>query len=416
MKGKKPNKKLSSKPKPSTAIQTQSIDNTLQNTIINATTNTYDIGQVMQSIESKQSTKSYKDVWEAVRKCKAPYCYLTPNCAIYYGSKCISNITHEQIINVMSLLESYIQRIETDFGLSRMPELLKSQRFIVYLSHSGLAPGPQDPGDGIAALANEYTMILTPEIFTNIKNDESYLIHELGHALYHVPGKSLWLEESLNEYMVHYYIPSYVCIYDALNGFILKTPWVNIFSDANRQSLNRYDFGAFWAFVAYTYGAPKVVGDIADYAFHKVSDPSNKVYPDYWEVIAQYLKISYTELITSWIESLMQLKWWRDNPEIFKLVSSRFGKTTPFDKKTLVWNKPTVASVQEFVKNNRIEKGGFEVLPFQENILQALPQDRKWTIIYITHFTDRSTIVSRNNDILQSKVGGIPKLRLCCIF
>ena len=404
-------------PTPTTTLQQPSIP-------ANSVPRTYDIGTIPSSINAliaTQPAKSYKDVWEAVRKSKAPYCYLTPNCALYYGNKCIANVTKDQVIEVMNLLENYIQCIETDFGLRRMPELIKSQRFIVYMSHSGLAPGPQDPGDGIAALANEYTMILTPEIFMNIKNDKSYLIHELGHALYHVPGKSLWLEESLNEFTVHYYIPTYVCIYDGLNGFILRSPWVNIFSDTTRQSFNRYDFGAFWAFIAYTYGGPKTVGDIADYAFTKVSDPNSKVYPDYWEVIADYLKITSQELIMTWIESLMQLKWWRDNPAIFKLISSRYGKTTPFNPKTLVWNKATVASVQDLAKNNRIEKGGFEVLPYQPNIVQALLQqpelqNKKWTALYITHFTDASTppLVSRNDTIPPTL---IPKLRLvACTF
>jgi hypothetical protein len=370
----------------------------------------------LEAIPPKTNTdgknKTIIDYHEKQRQCKAPFMYVTPNCVLFYGKTCDRPVISKHLVQTMNVIEKYLACIETDFGIKRVTDL-DTRRFTVYLSHSGLDPYPADPGVGIIGYANEYEMTLIPDIFMNARTDPSMIIHELGHALFHVNGYPGWLEESLNEYMAHFYVPKLCTIYDVTRGFVINKHFQNILGVKTQQSDDRYNFGCFWAFIADTFGGNKVVGAIADHAFKSVN---GSVDANLWACIAQYLCIDENDLIMRWVDSLLQVKFWQSNPIIFDIVKRNFKNQTSLNPRTLTWEKPTT-TIDE-LKNmflTRVEKAGFEVVLHSDKldaIINELPF--KCGIIRVTHLQDGRAIVSHEPYVVNGME--VIRKRMCAII
>jgi hypothetical protein len=141
---------------------------------------------------------------------------------------------------------------------------------------------------------------------------------------------------------------------------VYKKPWVDLLSESTRDA-NRYDFAAFWAFIAWKYGGPKTVGDVADFAFKRASSVS-----ELWGCLAAYLKQPLEALHLEWVKASLEVAFWRSDA-VRARVAARVLGTPPrrkapalFDKKRLAWSRPTCKTLEE--ASVRLERFGFEVL------------------------------------------------------
>jgi hypothetical protein len=208
--------------------------------------------------------------------------------------------------------------------------------------------------------------------------------------LFHVDSAALWLEESLNEYLVHHLCPDFDSTCVRANGYLYATPRFNVLGDNTRNN-RRYDVAVFWKFVAWRYGGgtaagPKLVGDIADFAFKNCAG-------DMVIALAAYMKIPLAVLHRDWIQASLDLAFWRADPVAWAVAKKVFGNTkkpSAFDPKSMAWFRPTCATADEAAK--RLEPMGFEVMDITGATapLSALGIRDAWTRVFVTHYTDGS--------------------------
>jgi hypothetical protein len=332
--------------------------------------------------------KPYFDLYESQRKTKSPNVYCTDNFVLFYGAQ-KTNVTQQNIIDMMNTIESYVKKISTDFGL-QLPQEFTQKRFPVYLAFSGFNPFPVDPPEGVVGAGGESMMLFIPDVFTNINKDQSTLIHELGHAMFRVNGKVVWLEESLCEYLVSFYLPTYYTIYDSAKSFIMQNTYKNFLCEAFRTSLDRYDFPVFWRFIEYAYGGHKTVAKIANNAFKVLNSDTS-----YWNEVAACLGVKEADLIVNWVFHLLQVKFWRDDLNTFKMLKKRYGKTSPLSPHNLVWIKATASDID--VAKARLQQGGFEVLSFSHELAARAASISSLKLLFIIHYSDKTAEISLTN-------------------
>ncbi len=353
----------------------------------------YDIKKIINNPSLLSDKKDSYDYYFSNRK-YYPHYYLTKNSVIYYGNSSCFKVTHQNIIDVGDTYEEYLPKIEEQFALKQL-DTLKYRRYAIYITNTGLHPNPPDPAVGISGYGGDYLMALFPDVVINIVSDPSVLIHEIGHSLVHLPESKIWLGESICVYIAHIFVPSVRTIYDTTFGYVIKHHYANIFG-IKSQTTNKYDYGAFWKFIEYEYKNAKNLGKI----LYNLTDNTK----DIWDHVANTLNSCEScnmntcsntsnkfseDLIVRWVINIVQLKFWRDD-EITYNSLKKYMKTDFVDKETLVWNKPTIRDINQL--NDRIEKGGFEVLPYANYIL---PDTYRWKKIYITHYTDNTYKVSK---------------------
>lgn len=354
----------------------------------------YDIGKIQNLPEVISSPKKTVDYFSDNRRGTTLYYYLSYNTVIYYGNKCCNSLlSHQNIIDTANYGDSYLAKLQKVYDLHSDP-ILDTTRYTLYITNTGLDPYPPDPQAGVVGYAGDYFMAMVPDSYANIINDPSILIHEISHALIHIPRPNSWLEESICEYLAHVYVPTRRTIYDTTGSFLINQHYLNIFG-IQGQTINRYDYGSFWAFIVNEYKDPKNIGRIVNL----LSDESSGTF-DIWEVILQAIiynkhvndtcNILSTNLVVKWVMSLVQLDFWRHDTITFNAAKQYLKNNNYIDKDTLVWNKPTIDNINQI--NSLIGKGGFEVLPYG---VYDLPIEHRWRRAYITHYNDGTFKVSR---------------------
>ena len=332
----------------------------------------------------EDSNKRCVDMFETSRGCAADHKYFTPNLALYYGNKCEQNVTEQIMIRTLKVIEDYLVRIPNDFGITMNKEY-QQQRFTVYMTNSGLHPNPSDPGDGVAGYASDTYMALRPDIFIHSASDQAIIVHELGHALFRVTGINWGMEEGLCEFLAHHYCPECRTIYDVTKSFIVQEHYRNIFSDKSRKD-HAYDIGAFWVYINYKYGS-KMLGQIAD-----VGLSQSKV--DAWNCVASHLSIRDADLIMAWVASLLTMEFWKCDAITKKYMQEYLGSNPTPLSKTYNWMKPTLSDISAI--DNRLEKGGFEVLEYIDGLESKIVSKKNLGFLLLCHYDDGTSSVMQN--------------------
>jgi hypothetical protein len=303
-------------------------------------------------------------------------CYRTDRIAVFWGGDFkLRLLTAQQIMDTASFIGRYFDVIERDFGLQR-DSRLATQRYAVYVSHSGLDPKPNDCGEGVVGYAGEVNMTLVPDVFARIHEDTSTAIHEIGHALFRVPWLNVgWLEEGLCEALAWHYDRKYVTVYDVARSYIFKKHFTDIFDRDHA-----YDLAPFWIFLMRRYGGPATVGRVADGAF-RGAPPA----PDVWELVARALGVPSRDLIRAWVRDVLTLAFW-DAGERAVLLSRMGRDTRPYDRATMTWSAVTLAPGLE--PGKRLGKGGFEVVDAATAVPDSLDT------LYISIGKDAATVSS----------------------
>lgn len=342
------------------------------------------------------------------------YVYFSRTMALFYGNNIKQTsppITRQHLIDLMDVIENIFDQMEKDFGLSRNSEL-KTRRYAVYVSHSGLNPFPPDCGVGIVGYAGPLHMVLIPDVILNAKKDATTIIHETGHALLQ---PSMWLQESICESLAMFYMPTYVTVYDTAKSYIMRFHYRNILSEQSELFENRYNMGAFWVFICQTFG-PKAVSAALLSCRNASRVQGGK---DYWDCIAECFKMSVQDFILSWVISLLDVSFWKKGQyatsEIKQMMASRFGgKDGKYDRNLLCWNNVTCKSVQDV--GIRIEKGGFEVLAYipgiESEIAKLLLNNIKYQLCYIQFNTNNQYTISQTLNLTDIKQSFIVIIRV----
>ncbi len=352
----------------------------------------YDIGR----IDSNRNGKIAVDYFLNDRHNLNPYSYFSDDLVIYYGDRtCFTQLSRMNIIDTSIAYENYFNRLQNEYGLHPI-DTLRTTRYSLYITNTGLDPYPPDPQSGISGYAGDYFMALFPDVIVNIVSDPSVLIHEIGHSLLHIPQRFSWMEESICQYFAHTYVPNIRTIYDVTSSFLINNHYLNIFG-RNGSTNARYNYGAFWKFIEYEYKSKRYIGNIVN------NIPENT--DDIWNEIARILDdcdvnlricnsntdpTTSTRLIVRWVMSLVQLDFWRHNQDTYNFAERYIGNNNYFDRNNLVWFNPTITDIN--LIDSRVEKGGFEVLSYGDYIL---PDTYRWRRVYITHYTDGTFKVSR---------------------
>ena len=337
----------------------------------------YDIGFIPSPLQP--SILKAQDDYQAARGFPAPYKYETSNIVLYYGNRCITNPTHQQIINTVNTISEYFPKIIKDFDLTLFDVFKTTRKFPVYMLNSGLDPSPQDPASGIVGLASEYVAMFVPDIFKyNTDESKDVIVHELGHTLFHVKN-NYWFEESLNEFMAHYYFPALEHAYFNFYNTLVPKSWLNPFGDTARTT-TLYNYAALWRFICNNYGGPVVVGNIADFGIGQGALATT------WDDLANYIKVPLSEILTNWLENLMTMRFWTyDATMKTALIRMRniFATTAPHNTTDFIWTKPTCTTLSTSVA--RLEQCGFDVIAYTPNLENQLPATKLWSKVWVVN-------------------------------
>ncbi len=334
---------------------------------------TYDIGPIDDLITVSDKSK-IKDAYQQKRGFPAKYRFFSKNVVCFYHDSSVIPLSKSDVVTTVQTIEKYLDLINTTFNL-QMPAITQGNRYALYISHTGLHPEPGNCGDGVVGAANEYVMILHPDVIKNINIDVTIIIHELGHGFFNVPWKRIWIEESMMEYLCWYFVPSYCTFYNTALGTIFKKCWINPLSLTNSTDL-RYDLAAFWAFIAWKYNY-KIIGDIAKNAFSQLDDKTHL-----FEQLASYLKTKPIDLLLSWIQACINLDFLSN----VKDHCNKYFGGQGFKKPHLYWNFKTF-DYQDGVftpdLSKRTEMYGFEVSNPITLTKSVVSPARNWIVKYM---------------------------------
>jgi hypothetical protein len=343
-----------------------------------------DIGPIPHLVPiTDEDAAKVVDPMQARRGFACKYRVLSKRVACFYHDALTTNqeVRKEDVVRCIAFIEEYLDKIPKEFDLA-MPALQQGKRYVLYISGTGLHPEPQDCTGGVVGAANEYVMVLHPDVIRNIASvGQTTVIHELGHGFFWVPWKRIWMEESLNEFLVWYFLPDYQAFYDKAVTAVFRRSWVHPLSEANSAD-RRYDVAVFWAYVAHAFGA-KAVGRIANNAF-KGQDGSGHAL----DALAAFVQVPVAKLAVDWAAACMcpDFLWSRPDQSkakdaAFKYLGGRSHKRAnlSWDVKTFDWPQvPTRTELYGFEVSNVI-RAGTTSLPELAKLDPA-----KWAVRYVT--------------------------------